>query len=123
MLIRKPDEVRASEITPERDYLNRREFLGGAAAALAGVMVAPASLSACSGADDAPQRDEPTPLEDITRYNNFYEFGTDKGDPARHAPRLLRTRPWTVRIDGLCAKPEAYAYEDLVRPHRMVDRT
>jgi len=122
MLIRKPDDVRSSEITPERDYLNRREFLGGTAAALLGLASAPAALSACSTGETA-QRDEPTPLEDITRYNNFYEFGTDKGDPARHAPRLLRTRPWTVRIDGLCRKPAAYAYDDLVRPHRMVDRT
>jgi sulfoxide reductase catalytic subunit YedY len=122
MLIRKPDEFRSSEITPEREYLSRREFLGGAAAALAGVAVAPAGLGACTGPDRA-QRDEPTPLEDITRYNNFYEYGTDKGDPARHAPGLLRTHPWTVRIDGLCRRPASYALEDLVRPHRQVDRT
>jgi methionine sulfoxide reductase catalytic subunit len=122
MLIRKPDEFRSSEITPEQDYLSRREFLGGAAAALAGVAVAPAGLAACTGGDGA-QRDEPTPLEDITRYNNFYEYGTDKGDPARHAPGLLRTRPWSVRIDGLCRRPASYALEDLLRPHRQVDRT
>ena len=122
MLIRRPEDIPSSEITPEGTYLNRREFLGSAAAAIAAVAAAPAALSACTRGD-APQADEPTPLEDITRYNNFYEFGTDKGDPARYAPRLLRTRPWTVKVDGLCRRPADYAFEDLVRPHRVVDRT
>jgi methionine sulfoxide reductase catalytic subunit len=122
MLIRKPDDITSSEITPEADYVNRREFLGGTAAALLALAAGPASLAACTRGD-AAQSDEPTPLEDITRYNNFYEFGTDKGDPARHAPGLLRTRPWTVTIDGLCRKPGSYAFDDLVRPHRTVDRT
>jgi methionine sulfoxide reductase catalytic subunit len=123
MLIRKPDDVRSSEITPEHLYWSRREFLGGAAAAVAAAVGVPGTLAACEAADGAPQKDEPTPLEDVTRYNNFYEFGTDKESPGRLAPRLLRTRPWTVVMDGLCRRPARYAFDDLVRPHRVVDRT
>ena len=124
MLIRKPDDVRSSEITPERLYLSRREFLGGAAAAALAVAGAPGVLAACDAAvGGAAQRDEPTPFEDVTSYNNFYEFGTGKDDPARTAPRLLRTRPWTVRIDGLCRKPGNYAFDDVVRMGRAEDRT
>ncbi|HEX5725641.1 MAG TPA: protein-methionine-sulfoxide reductase catalytic subunit MsrP [Longimicrobiaceae bacterium] len=117
MLIRKPDDVRSSEITDERLYVSRRDFMGSAAAAVLAAVGAPAC------ADAQQQRDEPTPLEDVTRYNNFYEFGTGKEDPARNAPRFLRTRPWTIAVEGLCRKPGSYAYEDFVRPHRVQDRT
>ena len=123
MLIRKPDDVPSSEITPESVYLNRRKFLAGAGAAALAVAASPA-LAACQAADAADaQEDKPNSWEQITSYNNFYEFGTDKEDPAREAPRLLRTRPWTVTMDGLCRKPARYAFEDLVRPHRIQDRT
>ena len=129
MLIKKP-EIPSSEITPEALYLSRRQFFGASAAALAGAAVP--ALAACDTADGAaegavddgaPQRDEPTPLEDVVQYNNFYEYGTDKEDPARHAPRLLRTRPWTVVVDGLCDRPGRYAFDDLVRQSQQVDRT
>jgi sulfoxide reductase catalytic subunit YedY len=129
MLIKKP-EIPSSEITPESVYLNRRQFLGASAAALAGAAVP--ALAACDtgkgtasggAAEEGAQRDEPTPLDDVTSYNNFYEFGTDKGDPARHAPRLLRTRPWTVVVDGLCDRPGNYAFDEFVRGTRQVDRT
>ncbi|HEX6370471.1 MAG TPA: protein-methionine-sulfoxide reductase catalytic subunit MsrP, partial [Longimicrobium sp.] len=66
---------------------------------------------------------ELTPLEDVTGYNNFYEFGTDKEDPARNAPRTLRVRPWTVVVDGLCDRPGRYAFDDFVRGAAQVDRT
>ncbi|HEU0014905.1 MAG TPA: protein-methionine-sulfoxide reductase catalytic subunit MsrP [Longimicrobium sp.] len=124
MLIRKP-EIPSSEITPEAVYLSRRDFLGAGAAAVAAAAL-PGTLGACTGADAAEegaQADKLTPLEDVTSYNNFYEFGTDKGDPARNAPRMLRTRPWTVSVEGLCNKPGRYALNDLVRPHQVVDRT
>src|SRR5215213_4815703 len=128
MLIRKP-EIPSSEITPERLYVDRREFLGVSAAALAAAVVP--AVAACdtadgasrAAADTAPQRDEPTPFEDVTRYNNFYEFGTDKEDPARNAPRLLRARPWTVVVDGLCDRPGRYAFDEFVRGTQQVDRT
>ena len=122
MLIRKPDDVRSSEITPERLYLSRRDFLGTAAALAAAAV--PTGLSACDAAGEAAaQRDEPTPYEDVTGYNNFYEFGTGKDDPARTAPRLLKVRPWTVRIDGLCGKPGNWAIDDIIRQNRVEDRT
>ncbi|MBD0319484.1 MAG: protein-methionine-sulfoxide reductase catalytic subunit MsrP, partial [Gemmatimonadetes bacterium] len=106
--------------TPESVYLNRRSFLGAAAAAIATV-AAPASLVACADADGA--QDKLNSYEEITRYNNFYEFGLDKEDPSRLAPRLLKTRPWTVAIDGLCRKPGRYAFDDIVRANRVQDRT
>jgi sulfoxide reductase catalytic subunit YedY len=109
MLIRKPDDIPSSEITPESVYVNRRGFIGAAAAAIATV-AAPASLVACAAEAEGAQ-DKANSYEEITQYNNFYEFGTDKEDPARLAPRLLKTRPWTVSIEGLCRKPGRY-------PHR-----
>ncbi len=119
MLIGKP-EIPSSEITPEATYLSRRRFLGQSAVAMAAAAVP--SLAACSTGEGA-QAEEPTPYDDVTSYNNFYEYGTDKRDPARHAPRLLRTSPWTVTVDGLCESPGDYALDDLLRPHRTVDRT
>ena len=120
MLIRKPSDVAPSEITPERVYLSRREFMRGAAGAAASALV-PGVLAAC----EAPAQqagDEPTPYEDVTGYNNFYEYGTDKEDPARRAPKLLRTRPWSVAVEGHVKRPAVYALEDLLKPQRLQDR-
>ncbi|HEV2132335.1 MAG TPA: protein-methionine-sulfoxide reductase catalytic subunit MsrP [Longimicrobiaceae bacterium] len=121
MLIRKPEDIPSSEITPRSLYLNRRQFLRAASGTALG------ALAACDDArgqgEEAGAQDELTPLRDITRYNNFYEFGTDKEDPARLAPQHLRPRPWTVRVEGHCAKPGDYGFEDLVKPHRIEDRT
>src|SRR4028118_1013262 len=89
MLIRKPDDIPSSEITPESVYVNRRGFIGAAAAVIATV-AAPASLVACAEAEGA--QDKANSYEEITQYNNFYEFGTDKDEPARPAPRLLTPR-------------------------------
>lgn len=122
MLIRRPDDIPSSEITPERDYLDRRRFLGLGAAAAALAVAAPASLAACTAAEGA-QGDPPNTWDEITRYNNFYEFGTGKTDPAENAPKTLRTRPWTVQVDGLCARPGRYAFDDLVRQNRIQNRT
>ena len=130
MLIKQP-EIPSSEITPERRYLSRRDVIGASALALAaGTIPAVAACDTADGAAEngaaqaaAPQRDELTPLEDVTGYNNFYEFGTDKEDPARNAPRTLRVRPWTVVVDGLCDRPGRYAFDDFVRGAAQVDRT
>jgi len=120
MLIRKPDDIPSSEITDEKVYLSRRQWLAAAGAvALSGVP----ALAACQDGDDDAQPDKPNTWEQITTYNNFYEFGTDKEEPARLAPRSLRTRPWTVVMDGLCRKPARYNFDDLIRPHRIQDRT
>jgi sulfoxide reductase catalytic subunit YedY len=121
MLIRRAGDIPSSEITPERDYLDRRRFLGTAAAAALSAGAAPL-LGACTVAEGS-RGDEPNSWEQITRYNNFYEYGVQKTDPADYAPRKLRVRPWTVVVDGLCARPGRYALDDLVRANQTVHRT
>ncbi len=119
MLIRRPDDIAASEITPEALYWTRRDFIraAGAGSVLLGAgLVAPAALEACTSGAAGDDDDKLTPFKDVAGYNNFYEFGTDKGDPARNA-QSLRTRPWTVRIEGEIKSPATYAIDDLLRPH------
>jgi sulfoxide reductase catalytic subunit YedY len=130
MIITPGSDIRSSEITDERLYVRRREFMKAAAApalaALAGV--SPAHLLG-AGQDQIPNvrkgvitTDEAlTPWEDVTTYNNFYEFGTDKSDPARNA-RNFRPKPWTVKIDGLVNKPGDYNLEDLIKPQALEER-
>jgi len=111
MLIRRAPSIKPSEITDERLYWNRREFIrtagGGAAAAL--VPLGGLSSSLTSLADE----DKLTPWEDVTGYNNFYEFGTDKSDPARNATHF-RARPWKVDVAGEVARPAEYDIDDLL---------
>jgi len=126
MIIKKPDDVPASEITPERDYFNRRAFLR--AAGLLGVAGAAASTAALvgrqtqkPGGQGEQLKDELTPFEDVTTYNNFYEFGTDKSDPAENA-QGFKTKPWSVRVEGLVSKPATYDLEDFIKPHKLEER-
>ena len=108
--------IASSEMTPRDVYLRRREFIGGAIAslALAGVPLAnAASLSFTKSAFST--NEPPTPKADITTYNNFYEFGTGKGDPSSYAGSL-KTSPWSVQIDGLVSKPATYTLEDMLKP-------
>ena len=143
MLIKKPTDIRSSEVTDERWYLRRREFLqlgaGLAGAAAGGVLAACGSnaLDAASAKGTpaaAPQTplvgikkrvvttdDPPNTFEQITSYNNYYEFGTNKGDPARYAGQL-KTSPWTVKIDGFCNKPGDYHLEDLIKTADLEER-
>ncbi|MBK6489915.1 MAG: protein-methionine-sulfoxide reductase catalytic subunit MsrP [Gemmatimonadetes bacterium] len=133
MLIRRtPDHpIRSSEITSESDYENRRQFLkeaGLLGLGLAGV--AAASRSAGAAAVTAQQgtsiggaelKPELTPWEDVTTYNNFYEFGTSKEDPAENA-KNFKTKPWTVKVEGLVAKPATYNVDDFLKPYKMEER-
>jgi sulfoxide reductase catalytic subunit YedY len=142
MLIKKPADIPYSEITDERHYLRRREFIRMAAGALAvGTLGACGSGVGASIGSDAPAAAPPatdgqtlTPtkrmvttedklntFEQITGYNNYYEFGTAKTDPKQYAGRLT-TRPWTVKIDGHCAKPGDYALDDLIKPADLEER-
>jgi sulfoxide reductase catalytic subunit YedY len=137
MLIKKPDDIKSSEITDERHYLNRRKFIiaaGAVGAATVGAawaagVVAPGVLRARSGrgSEDgaagytAQGKDKLNSYEDITSYNNYFEFGTDKEDPKRNA-HTLRTRPWIVQVAGLVKKPANYQLEDLIKPHKLQDR-
>jgi sulfoxide reductase catalytic subunit YedY len=114
MLINRPPDIPTSEITEESLYTTRREFLlaaGFGAAAVGGLL--PFSRTALPWGR-GPDDDKLTPFEDIAGYNNFYEFGTGKDDPARNAG-TLRTRPWKVEIAGEVATPAAYDLDDLLR--------
>ena len=115
MLIRRPDDLLSREITDESLYLNRRAWLQAAGLTLAAFAPMPSLLT--PGGDD-----KPTPYDKITSYNNFYEFGTSKEDPAENAG-TLRTRPWTVAIEGDIRRPAKYALDDLLRGIPVVDRT
>ncbi|MFN3991274.1 MAG: protein-methionine-sulfoxide reductase catalytic subunit MsrP [Tabrizicola flagellatus] len=106
-----------SDVTPKSRWLNRRQLMAGAAAlaaspALARIKAAPSRYST-----DA----EPTALEDITSYNNFYEFGTGKGDPARYAGGLT-VDPWSIVIDGLVDRPGTYDLADVVKGQPLEER-
>jgi sulfoxide reductase catalytic subunit YedY len=128
MLIRKPTDIPSSEITDEKLYMGRRKFIGavgGLGLAVAGVAggarLVSGALTGGEERDDEQQEDKLTPYEDVTTYNNFYEFGTDKSDPSKNAKRL-RTSPWTVTVDGLVKKPARYHLEDFLKPHRLEER-
>ncbi len=130
MLIHPPvaPDLRSSAITPEALYLTRREWLAAAGLTVGAIAGVSTLLPRKAAAQQAPGKpyglqsdDTPTPWEDVTSYNNFYEFGTDKGDPARVA-RGFRTRPWTVKVEGLVSKPGDYALEDFVKAGRVEDR-
>src|SRR5512134_2081856 len=124
MHVIRPPDIPASEITPEAVYLRRREFLAGAGAAAWAAFPLPLGLATRDSRPGGVGRggDEPTPYEDVTGYNNFYEFGTDKEDPKRNA-HTLRPRPWTVEVAGEVKRPARYALDDLLKPHKPVERT
>jgi len=121
MLIRQAPDIRSSEITDEKLYLNRRRFIQAASAgALAfSVPVGEAEAQKPKGPFDTDE--ELTPYDDVTTYNNFVEFGPDKSDPSENA-RSLRIKPWTVRVEGEVKRPENYNLEDLVKPYKLEDR-
>jgi sulfoxide reductase catalytic subunit YedY len=134
MLIKRPDEIKANEITPKELYLNRREFMKGAAvaaAAVAGVGIADLSATVRKGyagvklegvRKSSLSTGEPlNSHKDITGYNNFYELGTDKDDPARNAKYLV-TRPWTVAVEGEVKKPKTYDVDELMRISPLEER-
>ncbi len=127
MLIKKPNDIKGSEITDPALYHARRTFLRSAAAVAAGLALSPLAHAADTQRLPDVRRgpfgtnEAPTPYKDVTQYNNFYEFGVDKTDPAAHAGSL-RTRPWSVTIEGEVAKPTVYALEDLLKPHALEER-
>src|SRR5690625_1456085 len=126
--------IAPSEITPETVWLTRRELLrnaglgalaAGTATLLPGrLQAAPLNDKPALTATPNPEHsvnDTQTPESDIISYNNFYEFGTDKGDPARRAERM-QTEPWTVRIEGEVLRPRTYDIEDLLNLADMEER-
>jgi len=105
--------LRERDVTPEAGFLNRRQVMAGAAGL--GLMGAAGGARADTG------ELEPNDWEDITSYNNYYEFGTDKGDPKRYADALT-IEPWSVRIDGMVDRPGDYAFEDIMKRMTIEER-
>lgn len=143
MLIRQPNKFKYSEITPEPIYRQRRELVKAAVA----LGLLPAAIGRAQGLGPYPPEHmrartspfpedgklvdvtpwpgsldaEPTAFEDVTGYNNYYEFGTGKTDPARNAHTLV-TDPWTVTVDGEAENTGTFALDDLISPHALEER-
>lgn len=109
-------ELKQSEVTDEQVFVNRRHLLAG----LAGIGLAGGLTSASSAAQRAVEL-EPNEWEDITSYNNYYEFGTGKSDPAKYAGALT-TAPWSVEINGLVDRPAVYHLEDILQKMAIEER-
>jgi methionine sulfoxide reductase catalytic subunit len=128
MLIRRPPDIRSREITDERLYWNRREFIASVAA-LSGLVAPsifrPSTLDPRLTAPDSRlttrDDDKLTPYKDVTSYNNYYEFGTGKDEPAMYA-REFRPRPWKVEVVGEVKKPATYDFDDLMKGYTMQER-
>ncbi len=131
----KASDVRPSEITPKSVFDNRRLFLKTAAVAGAGIAAGSLPLPAFAkrtpplegvvptqwSAANLPEDDQISEYEDVTQYNNFYEFGTGKTDPAQYS-QDFKTSPWEIMVDGECAKPGKISFEDLIKPHALEER-
>ena len=125
-------EIRSSEITDKRIYLNRRAFIASALAASGCGLVDNPRLSAQEPAvhgrklmtvkSPLSATEPPNPWEHLTTFNNYYEFGTGKDDPARNAPRFKARQPWTIAIEGECAKKGTINLEDVLKGQTLEDR-
>ncbi len=113
------NDLKWSQVTPRAAYLNRRELLAAAGAVAIAGPVAAASIATVPSKYSTDM--DPNSFEDITTYNNFYEFGTGKGDPAKNA-HVLTTDPWAVKIDGLVDRPGTYDLADLMAGVTMEER-
>ena len=127
----KDPSIKSSEITPESVYLNRRSFMQGGAGV---VLAASSAFNTSVFAEDLKYTpvnktdksgfytaEKVTPYEDVSQYNNFYEFGTDKSDPAKYASKF-KADPWEVEIAGLCAKPGKISLEDILSKQSIEER-
>ncbi len=132
MLIKRPSDLQPSEITDRGFYLRRREFIQAAGLAALGAaagrlltasMPARAGEKIYAGVKKGPfiTMEEPTAYKDATTYNNYYEFGTDKESPARYAGKL-KTRPWTVAVEGEVKNPRTWAIDDLLKAIPLEER-
>jgi sulfoxide reductase catalytic subunit YedY len=134
MLIKRTPDIKPSEITDEKIYHNRRQFLAKAAIATAGIASSnplAAAIANDSGASGLRLQSvqesqfstdqEPNSWKDVTTYNNYYEFGTGKDDPAKNAGQLV-TSPWKVEVSGECDNPGNYNLEDILAPHALQER-
>jgi sulfoxide reductase catalytic subunit YedY len=115
-------KISSSDITPKNIYASRREFLGGAVAAgLAGSIATPA-LAALAAKPSNYKVDAPlTPRQDATTYNNYYEFGVNKSDPAEYSDKF-KPRPWTIKIDGMVKTPMEVDVDQLMAKMQLEER-
>ncbi|MDJ0759331.1 MAG: protein-methionine-sulfoxide reductase catalytic subunit MsrP [Woeseiaceae bacterium] len=131
MLIKKPSDILPSEITSETNYLNRRQFIRAGAIA-GGAAFAPGALGALVpdqrgavlpdvGKSPLSTDEDLNSYEDITTYNNFYEFGTGKDDPYRNA-QDFEPRPWTITVDGHAEKTGSFHFDDFIKPFDLEER-
>jgi len=131
VLIRKPSDIRSSEITSETNYVNRRQFLQTSALA-GGSLLAGSALSAI--VPDSPMAElpgvipgdystteAPNSVEDIVTYNNYYEFGTGKSDPVNNS-QDFEPRPWTIEVSGHADITGTFDIEDFIKPHTLEER-
>ena len=131
MLIKKPAVVRPSEITSEQNYLNRRNFIRAGAIVGGSVLAAPVMSAVVPDARGARLIDvgrsnfstdeEPNSFEDISTYNNYYEFGTGKADPYENAEDF-EPRPWTISVEGHAKKTGTFDFDDFVKPFDLEER-
>ncbi len=129
VLIKRPADIPASEITDPSIYKQRRRFLKGTAAVAASTTLPGMVLSGLAHANSLSDvrvgfvtpNEKLTPKFDVTTYNNFYEFGTSKDDPARNS-RSLKTQPWSVAVEGAVEHPRVYSLEDFIRDKELEER-
>jgi sulfoxide reductase catalytic subunit YedY len=137
MLIKRNAEIRSSEITPESAYWNRRQFVGAAGAMIGATLLPgltpslPLSTYVERGkggevllgtkGERGGEEDKPNSYEDITHYNNYYEFGTDKRDPSEHSGGF-HPRPWTVVVEGEVHKPKTFDIDDILTRYPALER-
>jgi sulfoxide reductase catalytic subunit YedY len=119
MVIRRPTDIKTREITDERLYWSRREWLASVGLGVAGAACVPELAAACGrpGQDD----EKLTPFEHVTGYNNFYEFGTGKDDPKANA-HTLKPRPWSIQVEGDVKRPATYDINDLFKGLGLQER-
>jgi methionine sulfoxide reductase catalytic subunit len=133
MLIKKPSDIRSSEITPRDTWLRRREFIqasaaavvgAGAAAFLGDVSAQGGGLAKLPNVKKSPLSvsDAPTSYEYITSYNNFYEFESGAGDGPKRRSGSFKPRPWKIAIEGEVAKPASYDLDEFIKPYQLEER-
>lgn len=132
MLIKTKTPIKSSEITPEETYVKRRTFMRYTLASAGIALINNSALFANTGKENYAAlsfsknsrystKEKLNSWSDITTYNNFYEFGTAKSDPAEYAGQM-KTKPWKVKIDGLCEKPGNYDVDELIKENQLEER-
>ena len=129
MLLKKTGDIQPSEITPRETYVRRREFLASTGATIAALATGALDVNVTLSAADklavakkvVTTTDPPSPYDVVTTFNNFYEFGSNKSDPAKNA-KAFKPKPWSVAVEGACGKPGLYTLEDILKPHALEER-